>query len=198
MKNVFFGLALVLSSTAFAQFEIGVRGGLNFTDMRFKDITLPNIGDRIGNESGSLGYHAGIYAKLSLLIVGIQPELLYTRFNGKISGEIDGQAFTEDVGVNRLDIPVLGITKFGPLRLGGGPVFSYQFSSVNDVIEEGLNSSTWGIQLLAGLEFWKIQLDTRYEFGLSKGTDAIFIDGTEYGIDNRPSQFIIALAYKLN
>ena len=199
MKKILFLFVLLSTTMAQAQFHIGLRAGMNFSNMKFSDFSDNPFFSNFENQAGNIGYHAGIYTKLSLLIVEIQPELLFTRISGSFeSTDLAGKTFTNDVGINRLDIPVLGITRLGPLRLGGGPVFSYQIGSVNSVLEDGLGSSTWGLQLLAGLEILKIQVDARYEFGLSDATNFVFVDGEKINVDSRPSQFIIALAYKLN
>ena len=200
MKKKILLFAVLLSATITqAQFHIGLRAGVNFSDMKFSDFSDNAFFSNFENQAGNIGYHAGIYTKLSLLVVEIQPELLFTRISGSFeSTDLSGKTFTNDVGINRLDIPVLGIMRVGPLRLGGGPVFSYQIGSINSVLEDGLGSSTWGLQLLAGVEILKIQVDARYEFGLSDATNFVNVDGNNVNVDSRPSQFIVALAYKLN
>jgi len=199
MKNILFLLIVLSGSLLKAQFHIGLRAGMNFSNMKFSDFSDNPFFTNFENQAGNIGYHAGIYTKLSLLVVEIQPEFLFTRVAGSIeTTDFIGNKTTTDVGINRFDIPVLGIMRLGPVRLGGGPVFSYQFGSVNEALEDGLGTSTWGIQLLAGLEIFKIQMDVRYEFGLTDATDFISVEGVDVNVDSRPSQFIIAFAYKLN
>lgn len=204
MKRIL-ALAVVLtfSLSANAQIDFGLRAGANFTDMNLKDFGNAQFYDDLSNGGRGVGYHAGVYLKLKLLILKIQPELLYTRIQGSLEATdaLTGNKVTEDVGVNRFDIPLLAVFGLGPVRLGLGPVYSYQFSSVGDVFEDdGVNNSAWNAQLLAGFELGKIQLDLRYEFGLSSSLDYLGLvntNGNNVDVTARPDQIIVALGYEL-
>ena len=185
--------------SAQAQIDFGLRAGMNFTDMNLKDFGQSSFYNDLANGGRDFGYHAGIYTKLNLILIKFQPELLYTRINGSMEGTTaGGQKTTTDLGINRFDIPLLAIFGLGPVRFGLGPVYSYQFEAIGDVFEDdGINTSAWNGQLVAGLELGKIQLDLRYEFGLSSSVDYLSIANEAVDAVSRPDQIIVALGYEL-
>jgi hypothetical protein len=200
MKKVFALVALSICISAKAQVDFGLRAGMNFTDMNLKGFGQSSFYNNLANGGQDFGYHAGIYAKLNLLLIKLQPELLYTRVSGSLEAtDMSGKKVSEDIGINRFDIPMLAVFGLGPVRLGLGPVYSYQFSSVSDVFDDaGVNNSAWNAQLLAGLELGKIQLDVRYEFGLSSSLDYLSLNGIDkVDVKANPSQVIVALGYQL-
>lgn len=199
MKRILLLLLAVVGLNANAQIDFGLRAGANFTDMNLKDFGQSQFYNELSNGGRAFGYHAGVYLKVNLLLIKLQPELLYTRVNGSINGtNALGNTISKDLGINRFDIPLLAVFGLGPVRLGLGPVYSYQFGTIGDVFDdEGVNNSAWNAQLLAGVSLGKIILDVRYEFGLSSALDYLSLDGNQVDLKANPSQVIVALGYEL-
>ena len=185
--------------SAQAQIDFGLRAGVNFTDMKIKDIGDKGTYTEIANGGMNFGYHGGAYINFNLLLLKIQPEFLYTRVNGSLTGiDASGKAFDEVVGVNRVDIPLNILFGLGPIRFGAGPVYSYQFSSAGEFVSfSGFNNGVWNAQVLAGLELGKIQLDLRYQFGLTDALDVLSLPGSAVEASATPSQIIVALGLDL-
>ena len=199
-KTILSAIAIcVLSFSAQAQIDFGLRAGVNFTDMKIKDIGNSQTYSDIANGGMDFGYHAGGYINFNLLLLKIQPELLYTRVNGSLTGiDASGKAFDEVVGVNRIDIPLNILFGLGPIRFGAGPVYSYQFSAAGEFVTfQGFNNGVWNAQVLAGLELGKIQLDLRYQFGLTDALSALSLPDSPVQATAAPSQIIVALGLDL-
>ncbi|MBI1316060.1 outer membrane beta-barrel protein [bacterium] len=200
MKRRLFALTLVLmASAANAQLDFGLRAGLNLTDLNFKEFGDSQTWEDIANGDRAVGYHFGVYADINLVFLELQPELLYTRLNGSVEATDanTGQKTTEDIGINRIDIPLLVLLKPGPIRLGGGPVYSVLMGSTSDLLENGLANGTWAGQLVAGVEFWKISADLRYEFSWSDAADYFEVSGETISVNSRPDAWVLALGFEL-
>ena len=107
------------------------------------------------------------------------------------------------VDFKRIDLPVLVGVKFGPARLGVGPVGSYvvKESVINDISELDpdysvfTNAMTWGFQAGLGIDLSKISLDARYEGSLSKLGETFQVSGADFDLDARPSQWVFSLGF---
>jgi hypothetical protein len=182
-----------------AQIDFGLRAGMNLTDLNFKEFGSSQTWEDISNGDRAVGYHFGLFADINLIALELQPELLFTRLNGSIEA-VDGTSglkTTENIGINRIDIPLLVLLKPGPIRLGGGPVYSVLLGSDSDLFDEGLANGSWAGQLVAGVEFWKLSVDLRYEFSWSDAADYFTVSGEEISVNSRPDAWVIALGFDL-
>ena len=125
MKRILLaGIILTGSFVSKAQFNFGVKGGLNFTDQFRKD-----AGKTAANTNLHAELHAGLIADLQLNTnLHIQPQLLYSR-----KGATHKSHTIPDtkVKMNYVELPLNLVYKvetvFGKVFLGAGPVFSYGF-----------------------------------------------------------------------
>ncbi len=191
---------------------IGIKGGLNFSSI--PSVTDVWIGRGEFNSSHWLelqndpyrGYHFGVFASIRLRNLFLQPELLYSETGQKMAYKVDRtnqmipqrDYFTPVY--SHVKFPVLAGINLGPLRFGGGPVFSYLLDSTQghlaDLYEEvtyNYKKSTLGFQLIAGLRLGNLRLDFKYEDNLGNVGTGISIGGHEYEFDMRPRQYIISL-----
>jgi hypothetical protein len=163
--------------------------------------------------SYEMGYHFGVFARIKVLAIFIQPELIFSQTNASIDvSDVNNlwDNFTEstvDIKYNNFDIPVMVGVKLGPLRLNAGPVATFKLSSdpsaANDEINEMLNdftavtkTATFGGQAGVGIDILKkVTLDVRYEFPLSKLGDDVTIAGQTFKTDQRQSQFIASIGW---
>src|SRR4051794_34580077 len=111
-------LAIIAFTSAPAQnSKFGVKGGLNLSSLNTKDNADANI---------RIGYHAGLFLKLSLTnYFGIEPELLYSAKGACLEYKndlVEGQA---NFNLNYFDVPVLAVINLNKrYTLHFGPYFS--------------------------------------------------------------------------
>lgn len=215
MKRIFFITALLVLSTFFAQAQFltfGVKAGLNATSLKFDEfnVNVDQLSDiKIKPHETKFGYHFGVLARVKVLAVFIQPELLFSSVSSTINIKGSVQNNINEVAkvkFNKIDIPILVGMKFGPARVGLGPVASFNITSKTDaknqfaeIIKDYTkvsNTATFGGQVGVGLDILKkITLDVRYEFGLSKLTKGVKIGSVEYKTDQRQNQFLVSVGY---
>jgi hypothetical protein len=202
MKRIILTSSLaILFLTSYAQIDFGIKGGLNISNVKASEILTDDY--RMNPAaSGNLGYHVGGFLRASLAGIFIQPELYFSSIASEYTVEdISGSGTAEQLvkqKIGRLDIPVLVGVKLGTFRLGLGPVGSITLSDQSDLTditgyEATFKSATFGYQLGAGLDIWKIGIDLRYEGNLTKLGDQLDIGTQTINLDNRVRQIIISL-----
>ncbi|MEH0155522.1 outer membrane beta-barrel protein [Limibacter armeniacum] len=221
MKRIIFAvLAMLLMTTAAqAQLKFGIKGGLNSSNIKFDDITFSDGAGKITEGESVTGYHLGLQAQVKIPIIGIyvQPELLYTKMGGKISVEELGstssfQAFNEELSIQRLDVPIMIGWRFGAGPIGFrpylGPVASIMLKDglkdfaqrmtqeTSETFEAESKGATWGYQVGAGVDLWKLSADVRYEgsfSGFAKDVAGQFANEDKF--DSRTSQVVVSVGY---
>jgi hypothetical protein len=184
---------------SFAQIKLGVRAGLNVSSIKSDNVTVNSVS--LESVSNSItGYHFGIVGQIAFFGYYLQPELLFTHMGGQIRVNDGNINQLVDQKFNRFDIPVIFGRKFGPLRLGLGPVFSTILSAKSELTslqgyDDDYKKASIGYQLDLGLDILKIGFDVKYEGNLSKLGDGINILGTHRSFDSRAHQFIFGVAY---
>jgi len=184
-----------------AQIDFGIKGGLNISNVKASEILTDDY--RINPAaSGNLGYHVGGFLRASMVGIFIQPELYFSSLSSEFKVEdLSGTGTADQLvkqKIGRIDVPVLVGVKLGTFRLGLGPVGSIivsDKSNLNDITgyEATFKSATFGYQIGAGVDIWKIGIDLRYEGNLTKLGDHLDIGGQTINLDNRVRQIIISL-----
>jgi hypothetical protein len=204
MKKIFvFALVLLLAVPAFSQVKFGIKAGGQSTS--FPDYTLGSGAATVeALADASWGFHAGLFARISLLGFFIQPEAVFATNSFEYTvkevasdpGSIVSQKF------NRLSIPVLVGFKLGPLRINAGPAASIQLGSPQDLIsdpnfEDMYKSAVWGYQAGVGLDLLKkFTLDARYAGSLGdKYGDSVTISGQNFKLDYAQPSFILSFGF---
>lgn len=206
MKNVFIVLLFLSSGMIIGQAPgFGIKGGLNYGTVGDLELTSEFVRETFSKENRA-GYHAGIFYKINLGGLFIQPELLYTELNTEFTGT------TTSAGTNvlnyefsKIDVPILvGLDILGPLNIQAGPSFQYildsGFEDINIDFEDPQNSFTVGYQLGAGITLGQLALGVRYEGAFQDNTIVSKTDVEDIGfrVDSRPSQWILSLSYSFN
>lgn len=210
MKKIFL-LALIVCLTAgmaTAQLvKFGVKGGLNFSKLKFDDVSNVVSGASeysLMEDESFQSFHVGVMTRINVFNMYIQPELYFNTSGGKVLVEdMSGTTTLSEVRqikYNKIDVPVLLGMKFGPLRVNAGPVASIMLSESNEIediipeMESMSKSASIGYQAGLGLDFLKFfTLDYRYEGSLSKWGDKISVGGTDYAFDSRGSMHLVSL-----
>jgi len=177
-------------ASAQAQFAVGIKGGLNFAKL---DVS----GSFSDNYKGRTGYHAGAFALVKVGMIGIQPEVIFSRQGSTL--KVNSQNL--DQNYDYINIPV--IAKFYlplGLNLQAGPQFGFLSKAeaetvVNNVVQtvdvkSAYKSSDVSLGLGAGWDLpFGLTIDARYNLGLTKINDG--------GSDQKNRVFQVSLGYKL-
>ena len=186
-------LALLSTTLLQAQFEFGVKGGLNYDslgDVDYTDISATDL-----SAGSKTGYHIGAYGKIDLLLFYLRPEIQFTKINSGFSDK--------NIGLSKIEVPILlGYKILGPLSVFAGPSFQYilnedvEGTTLTDIEE----NFTVGLQIGTRISFGRFGLGVRYERGFTDndvrilGVNGVDVEGR---IDARPNQFIVSASYEL-
>lgn len=197
-------IALGLSVSSYGQFAtLGPKIGLSHSTL------TENDAQAIAGGEASAGFHAGLFARFSVLGFYVQPEAVFTSTGGEIvinSEDVNANVDQiKSIRYNKLDVPVLFGFKIGPLfRVNAGPSFSLLLSSdardgnAQNEIEENYNDATVGFQAGIGLDISKLTFDLRYENNLSAlGEEVSFPSAGTFNTDLRNQQWLFSLGFKL-
>jgi len=204
MKKILLASLLFIgvAQLAQAQLQVGLKAGVNYNSDSFNNVS----NDVLNGAESRTGYHAGIWFRAKLPIVGLylRPEIVYTELSNDITYDNTfATAKTTDYKFRKIDVPVLlGKKIFGIGNIFAGPSFQYILSSdfgFDDLKEVSTDQFSLGIQLGGGIEFGRLGIDVRWERGLSKN-ETKFVDdsiSSEVNFDTRISQIIFGVSYRL-
>ena len=182
MKKLFLILLTVLIVIpVFSQVKFGIKAGVSTSSLSMetaKTITSGSTSYTVNAlTEAKYGFHGGAFARLSLLGIYIQPELLFSSRTNEYT-VIDLAAptveMTKTQKFNKLDIPVMLGFKLGPVRLNAGPAASLLINSPEDLIYDPdfksiYSNMTIGYQAGLGVDVLKIlTIDLRYEGSFKK------------------------------
>lgn len=194
-------VALLMVPAMNAQFRKGIRGGINTAYFKASDITTEDYRFTVLNDA-TVGFHGGVMVQVSFFGLFLQPELLLTSLDSDVRvQDLDQNNVVDHIreqSFTKLDFPVLVGKRFGPARIGIGPVGTIMLSSSSELdefgLEEKFNSATFGYQFGVGLDVLKfLALDLKYEGNLSKLGSGVTVGGQERKFDTRSRQFIVSV-----
>jgi hypothetical protein len=174
-----------------AQSSWGLRGGLNYNS---NGEFLSEASEVYKNPKSNAGYHVGLFKKIDLLGFFLRPELVYTSTSSSYNGD--------DLSMSKIDLPLnLGSGFIGPTYIFAGPslqyVLSSEFAGVSTA--SSLKDITVGANIGLGISLNKINIDLRYERGLTE-KEMRFLTQKVYQearIDTRQDQLILSLLIEL-
>ena len=155
MKKIPF-LVIILtmvSVSAFSQLGVGVKAGVNFSNIDFEDISTDS----------KTGFHFGVFANLNLgQTFAFQPELLYST----IGAELDG---ADDIDFHYMQIPLLIQANFSILNLYAGPQIGIITNvDVPEPYDDEFKSTDWSMIFGAGIDLpLKLEVGGRYVYGIT-------------------------------
>lgn len=181
MKRILF-TALILSLislSARAQY-IGIKGGLNLSNL--------NI-DEVDDENMRTGYHFGAYINLPISDgFAIQPEVLYSTKGSEadynqdlgILGEFNS---TTTFKLDYIDVPILAVFKLGDaIEIHAGPYFGFlanskievdgDFDGEDELDSDNFKNLDYGLTGGLAVNFAAIQVGARYNYGLQEIQDS--------------------------
>ncbi len=169
-KILLLGVVMVFATNSFAQFNVGLKAGLNYSTIKAKNSEI--------DESGILGYHAGVWARVGGAFY-LQPELYIGSKGADLEFRTANTTVTQSgkVKFTTLDVPLLLGRKIGfdnlNLRLMAGPSFQFNLDKNENVFDQATNPDFYkyedfvtNLQLGAGVDVGNIAVDLRYETSL--------------------------------
>jgi hypothetical protein len=194
-------LAVLAAANAGSQVRFGLRGGVNTAYFNAKDvITDDNMLLETMNDA-TVGFHLGVMGQINFLSMFIQPELLFSSISSDIRvRDLQSEAVSQirSQTYNKLDFPVIIGARFGPARVGIGPVGTILLSTNSELNELGyrekFNSATFGFQVGGGLDILGVlAVDIKYEGNLSRLGSGITVAGQQRDFDLRSRQIILSI-----
>jgi len=196
-------------------FKYGIRGGINSSQLKLTDMVEVKAADGTVTSTmyfkptKAFGFHFGAFSQIAVAGFFFQPELLFVTSGDKVEVEVDGKKQTANQRDWRFDIPLMVGWKFGPARLGIGPVASFNLhkkDELNDIINETTktestnfttNKAVWGLQVGGGLNvLGKLAFDIKWQYGLTKFGESVTIGNNKYDFSqDRKNQLIISVGY---
>ena len=198
-KLIALGLIVLLSVQVFSQIKFGIKGGIGSDRVPTYEVgsgaaTIEAL------KNSAWGYHAGIFLRLKLGPIYLQPEAVFASnsFDYNVTTATVTNLLTQKF--DRLSIPVLLGKKLGPLRVNAGPAASVPISSpkalINDPDFKDLYKGTvFGFQAGVGIDLLKtITLDIRYAGSLGeKFGDSVNIGSQSFKLDYGQSSLLLSV-----
>jgi hypothetical protein len=194
-------LAAFISIPALPQvFKFGIKGGMQSTDLPVYDITSGSTAIE-AVKTASWGFHAGAFARIKLLAIYLQPEVVFTTNTFDYNVTENAVETLKEQKFSRLSVPLLVGVKLGPVRINAGPAAAIQIGSpealVNDPDFENLYAgAVWGFQAGLGVDLLKrLTIDARYAGPFSSEVfgETIAIGSQTFKLDQGVPSWIISL-----
>lgn len=162
-------LMLLTSTVALAQFNLGLKAGLNYATISAQNNQF--------DESGILGYQVGIWARIGKVFY-IQPEAYIGTKGSKFTfTTVSNTSIEAEQKFTTLDVPLLLGTKIGTnkfnARLMAGPSFQFLLDDNSNAFAQAVDPSFYkyrdfvtNLQAGAGVDLGNLSVDLRYEFSL--------------------------------
>lgn len=205
-----FVLALVFSITILKgqssdqnKTRFGIKAGLNISNMYTKDVQDKNM---------ILGFNGGLFLKVPVTPnFAFQPELLYTMKGSELTYNsfVSGKA---SFSLNYVEMPVLAVINVTKIVNIYGGVYVATLTSVivknksnvdlfnfeNEMKKSDFEMYDWGLVGGAGLDFNKVSIGIRYEYGMKPvGKERSFLGQSYRFPDARNSTVQIYLSVSI-
>lgn len=197
-KLLVFVLVAFIAFPAFAQINFGLKVGAATTTVPTYNITN-GTNNIVALKSADWGIQAGAFVRLKLLMLYLQPEVLFATnsYDYNVTTVTGTQLLTQKF--NRLEVPIMVGVKLGPLRINAGPSATIQIGTPKALINDPdfvnmYKSATFGYQAGVGVDILKhLTLDVRYGGSLSgKFGDAVTIGTQTFNLDSRQPSLILS------
>ena len=172
VKNIFLIAFLLITSVASAQFDLGIKGGINVNKIDGVSFT----------DEFKYGYHLGGFAAIGLgKKFGLQPEVLYNQNTLRVDSSYTNaiNVFRNgltNVKLNYISIPILLnyklVGKF--ITLQAGPQFGILIDQNRSLLQNGGDAFKKGdFSMLGGVQIklGPLRVNGRYVIGLNNISD---------------------------
>lgn len=194
---------LLAGTPVWAQ-KVGVKGGLNFTN-------LTNLDSNLDDPNMRTGFHLGGFVSMPITKqIALRPELYYIQKGSSFTANILGGAAEFTNKVDYLELPVLiDVEVMGPIHFQMGPYFSYLLnagydfswlgtSTEGDINKSDLNPLEVGAAVGLSFHLENLEVGARYGMGLTKlGLDQKIGDFTIEASETKNQSFILSVGFRL-
>ncbi len=205
-KLLVLAIAAFIALPAMAQLDFGLKAGVSSTSITMDEIKTVSSGAQQYTieklEGMNYGFHAGLFVRLKVLMLFVQPELLFsTRTNEyKVTNVLSSEVDEVKQKFSKIDVPVMVGIKLGPARINAGPVGSFLINTPDQLVDDPdleaiYGKMTFGYQAGVGVDILnKLTVDLRYEGSLKKYQTKIEnVAGTSVNLDDRPNAILLSL-----
>lgn len=211
MRKYIFVVAATFAATfgasAIGPLDFGIKAGINTGNFRAKSDVVIN--------DARTGYHAGVFTRLSLLGLHIQPELVYNwnKYDmnvwnkytawkpGGMSEEENRNLnlFKSKITVQTLEVPVLVGIEILFLRLNAGPVFNIMNKTTTSggiVTDADVLKPSVSFAAGAGIDLMKFSFDVRFNGQIKRSQNNLTIGTERRNFKSNFQGWTFSLGYK--
>ena len=196
-----------LLPAGYSQLEFGVKAGVSSYDLANKSLIVKDKNETYQWKilDAGYGHHLGIYIRLSLLGLYVEPAMLFNsntvNYNLKTYSENGIFDVVRKETYHNIDIPVIAGFKVGVLRFQGGIVGHFFANNIGEVLNikgysQKFKAGTFGWQAGSGIDIWRLRLDLMFEGNLNQFGDHIRINGHNYAFADTPSRLMLTAGFK--
>jgi len=198
-------LAAFIAIPSYSQlFKFGIKAGAQSTTVPTYDFSTGSSNYSIeALENAQWGFHGGIFARIKLGPIFLQPEVVFTTstFDYNVNDGVTADILKAQT-FNRLAIPLLIGFKLGPIRINAGPAASVQIGTPAALIDDPdfenmYKSALWGYQAGLGIDlFKKLTVDARFAGGLGDLLGESVTLGTQtFNLDYSQTTIMLSLGW---
>jgi hypothetical protein len=204
MKKLFvFGLAILLSLQAFPQFlKFGVKAGAESASVLDYKLIGGGTSPITAAKDAAWGWHAGLFLRLKLGPVYLQPETVFASTSFDYHVDNNGTNDLLKQKFDRLSVPILLGFKLGPLRINAGPAANVSIGSPKSLISDPnfsklYKSAVWGYQAGIGVDILKrLTIDARVAGSLGDALgNTANIGGQQFQLDYGQTSLLLSLGW---
>ncbi|MEZ5013534.1 MAG: porin family protein [Chitinophagales bacterium] len=204
MKRIWICVLMLTASSIFAQdFDLGVKGGVNYAEsVILHTVGLSGVDMQDLQQQQGFGLVFGGFMRITAGKWIVEPEVLFSE-NGQLATLADADVQNANLGdvfatqFDKLDIPFLiGYNAFDRIRLVAGPVFSNYTTSDTDRLFD-FDNLHMGYQLGFGFDVSRLAFDARYAGNLSRLHDTIDTGLETIQVDGKRNIFQFTVGYKI-
>ncbi|MCT4623707.1 MAG: PorT family protein [Schleiferiaceae bacterium] len=176
MKSNFWIVLFSLISVGLsAQLSVGVKGSVIRSDFRVTEVSNPNVSSFSFDDG--FGYRVGFVARVDIIKVFIQPELLFTEINAQANASNrEGKTAQYKFQLHRFDVPIPIGVKLGDFEVFIAPIASFNLNNGASIFSETYRQGGWNLQGGAGYSIGKFNIQLHYEAALSEFAKSAIIE----------------------
>ena len=192
MKNIFKILFLVFPIFVFSQIDYGFKVGVNLNNSSSISVVSQAFENKV-NKSDFQGYYIGSYISFNAIIFDLRTEFQYSTTQ-----------IGDYLAQQKIELPITVGYKIIPfLSAFAGPSFQYILNEKSNSfdLDEVSGKTTIGLNIGTRIHLGKLQLELRYERGLSSLETKLLQKQSNINVgnlDRRASLLSLGVSYKIN
>jgi len=146
------------------KFKSGFKVGGHLNTLNVKDFQNQIDFNDFDGTASKFSYHFGAFSKFEVWRFRLQGEVLFTRIESVMQGEVNGQPTEISFNYNRLDFPLGLSVKLPFVRIGGGVGWAMNLNQPNPLnfSDYQMSASYWFLE--AGKDLGPFFISMRFEF----------------------------------